>query len=229
MHSSLARAHLPGASVQECRLSEVRQLSTLSAANSSIRTISSPRNVRAVLANIEWRTRLPVVIAAAATERPEGEHRDHHGTVVTYGPYPEASADSASSTYPHATRRWSGLTRPPSPAAVPRRFGSSCPTRPEASRRHARGSVHQCPRAASGCSPRGPSDSPVSRVQEASGGRPRPAAPSLVVRRAYDLGAYSPSLYCLLSASLRMRRARSQAGSSPSGTGLVLNSHTPRP
>ena len=40
------------------------------------------------------------------------------------------SADSASSTYPHARRRWSGLLRPPSPAAVLKRSGSSCPTRP---------------------------------------------------------------------------------------------------
>jgi hypothetical protein len=40
------------------------------------------------------------------------------------------SADSASSTYPHARRRWSGLPRPPSPAAVLKRSGSSCPTRP---------------------------------------------------------------------------------------------------
>ena len=40
------------------------------------------------------------------------------------------SADSASSTYPHAKRRWIGLPRPPSPAAVLKRSGSSCPTRP---------------------------------------------------------------------------------------------------
>jgi hypothetical protein len=49
---------------------------------------------------------------------------------VTDGPYPEASADSVSSTYAHARRRWSGLPRPPSPAAVLKRSGSSCPTRP---------------------------------------------------------------------------------------------------
>jgi len=40
------------------------------------------------------------------------------------------SADSVSSTYAHPRRRWSGLPRSPSPAAVLKRSGSSCPTRP---------------------------------------------------------------------------------------------------
>src|SRR5215510_2956146 len=37
-------------------------------------------------------------------------------------------ADSRSSTCPHARRRSSGLPRSPSPAAVRKRSGSSCPT-----------------------------------------------------------------------------------------------------
>jgi hypothetical protein len=39
-------------------------------------------------------------------------------------------ADSRSSTCPHARRCWSGLPRSPSPAAVRKGYGSSCPTRP---------------------------------------------------------------------------------------------------
>jgi hypothetical protein len=49
---------------------------------------------------------------------------------VTDGLYPETrrlSADSRSSTCPHSTRRWSGLPRSPSPAAVRKKSGSSCP------------------------------------------------------------------------------------------------------
>ena len=51
---------------------------------------------------------------------------------VTDGPYPEAIGGFLSSTCPHARRRWSGLPRSPSPAAVLKRSGSSCPTRPSA-------------------------------------------------------------------------------------------------
>ena len=40
------------------------------------------------------------------------------------------SADSVSWTYAHVRRRWSGLPGPRSPAAVLKRSGSSCPTRP---------------------------------------------------------------------------------------------------
>jgi hypothetical protein len=49
---------------------------------------------------------------------------------VTDGHFRRPSADSVSSTYPHSRRRWSGLPRSPSPAAVLKRSGSSCPTRP---------------------------------------------------------------------------------------------------
>ena len=61
---------------------------------------------------------------------------------VTDGPYPEAIGGLASSTCPHARRRWSGLPRSPSPAAARKRSGSSCPTRPWATRRHSPGA--QC-------------------------------------------------------------------------------------
>jgi hypothetical protein len=40
------------------------------------------------------------------------------------------SADSRSSTCPHARRRWTGLPRLPSPAVVLKRSANSCPTRP---------------------------------------------------------------------------------------------------
>ena len=63
----------------------------------------------------------------------------HDGT-VTDGPDPEprsTSADSRSSTCPHARRRWSGLPRSPPPAAVRKRSLSSCPTRPSEPRRPA--------------------------------------------------------------------------------------------
>ncbi len=59
---------------------------------------------------------------------------------VTDGPDPEprsTSADSRSSTCPHARRRWSGLPRSPPPAAVRKRSLSSCPTRPSEPRRPA--------------------------------------------------------------------------------------------
>jgi hypothetical protein len=55
---------------------------------------------------------------------------------VTDGPYPgrasSTSADSRSSTCPHARRRWSGLRRSPSPATVLKTSASSCLTDPSA-------------------------------------------------------------------------------------------------
>src|SRR6266516_3487779 len=52
------------------------------------------------------------------------------------------SADSRSSTCPHARRRWSGLPRSPSPAAVLKRSASSCPTRRWATDRSPTWPVH---------------------------------------------------------------------------------------
>jgi hypothetical protein len=52
--------------------------------------------------------------------------------LVTDGPFPETKgslADSAWSTCPRARRRWSGLSRPPRPAAARKRYARSCPTR----------------------------------------------------------------------------------------------------
>ena len=50
---------------------------------------------------------------------------------VTDGPYPETIIGGfSSSTCPHARRRWNGPPRSPSPAAVLKMSGSSCPTRP---------------------------------------------------------------------------------------------------
>jgi hypothetical protein len=48
-----------------------------------------------------------------------------------------SSADSRSSTCPHVRRHWSGLPRSPSPAAVRKRYGNSCPTRTSDRRRPA--------------------------------------------------------------------------------------------
>src|SRR6266542_193920 len=52
------------------------------------------------------------------------------------------SADSRSSTCPPARRRWSGLPRSPSPAAVLKRSASSCPTRRWATDRSPTWPVH---------------------------------------------------------------------------------------
>jgi hypothetical protein len=71
-----------------------------------------------------------------------GGLENQKATVVsTDGTSPRArtrrpSVGSASSTCPHARRRWSGPPRPPSPAAARKKSGSSCPTRPSETDRH---------------------------------------------------------------------------------------------
>jgi hypothetical protein len=49
---------------------------------------------------------------------------------VSEGPYPEAIGGFYVVDVPRARRRWSGLPRPPSPAAARKKSGSSCPTQP---------------------------------------------------------------------------------------------------
>ena len=78
--------------------------------------------------------------------KPEGEHRGHRRTVTdgrTRRPR-RSSAVSRSSTCPHARRHWSGLPSSPSPAAVRKRYGSSCPTRPSDRRRPATARAKTC-------------------------------------------------------------------------------------
>ena len=82
-----------------------------------------------------------------------------------------SSADSRSSTCPHARRRWRGPPRSPPPAGVSKRYGRSCPTRTSSRR----------PAATSSCPPATRSKQPVRLSQ-------RPAAPAGIGARQGSAG-----------------------------------------